>query len=176
LETESGGLLGQAQELSLSRTFFHSGKCAFFIWLPGSDEVIQDSCEFVGSGGDSWGSAQPNAHASEILSKVGLAPMEGLRRHAERDGQAVFHFSRDDGQHSTTADSVIGAETEPGSKGGGIGKPAQVRAHLSQQRVSSQATHTWDCGQVNAEDAIQLRAQIEARLISSRLVMISGLG
>ena len=127
----------------------HSGKCAFFIWLPGSDEVIQDSCEFVSSGGDSWGSAQPNAHASEILSKVGLAPMEGLRRHAERDGQAVFHFSRDDGQHSTTADSVIGAETEPGSKGGGIGKPAQVRAHFSQQRVSSQATHTRDCGQVN---------------------------
>src|SRR2546427_4099646 len=57
------------------------------------------------------------------------------------------------------------------AKAAALGNLRKSGPHFSQQRVSSQATHTRDCGQVNAEDAIQLRAQIEARLISSRLVM-----
>ena len=42
--------------------------------------------------------------------------------------------------------------------------------------MSGQAAHAGDFGQVNAEDAIQLRAQIETWFIAPGFVMVFGLG
>jgi hypothetical protein len=102
--------------------------------------------------------------------------MKRLCRHAQGSSEPVFDFACSDGQDSAAADAVVWAEAEPGSEGGGVGKPTQVRANFGQERMSSQAAYSGNFGQVHSKDAVEMTPQIEVEFIASRLVAVLGLG
>ena len=84
----------------------------------------------------------------------------------ESDCCPAFYFSCFARKYLASADSLFRAEAEPGRKGRSVAESAYIGADLGKNRLRGERTDTWDIGEVNSCDAVQLPAQIKCRIIN----------
>ena len=89
-------------------TSFEFGKDGFIIRLPSRDEVIENAGEFVSRVLDGLERAMTSALGSVIIAQVGLVVVQGLSRHAEGLGDAVFGFDFRTADAATRTGTVFG--------------------------------------------------------------------
>src|SRR5205085_1438744 len=93
LESQCTGLGFQPLLYALCVPLFVSSENALVICLTGSEEVINDAGEFVGSSSDGLWRAQFCAHASIELADGTVAVVEGVRGEAKRFRGTVSDLS-----------------------------------------------------------------------------------
>src|SRR2546430_13745967 len=106
---------------------------SLIVGLSGRQHVVDDARQFVRSSGDRFRGSQLSSHPAKVMPEVGLAAIEGLRRHAEGRGRSVLDLTCFDRQYSSTADPVIRTEPQPGCERLRVGEPREIRTDLRQK-------------------------------------------
>ena len=130
----------------------------------GLEEMINDAGEFVGGGGNGLGGAEPGAHAAKVVAEGGVALAGAVGGHAQGVGGAALHGAGVGREHFAAGDAVIGTKAEPGGKMFRRGKLREIAANFCKEGVNVDGAQTRQGGEVDAEDAVQVAAQIELGL------------
>src|SRR5205814_7776211 len=97
------------------------------VGLSGRQHVVDDARQFVRSSGDRFRGSQLSSHPAKVMPDVGLAAIEGLRRHAEGRGRSVLDLTCFDRQYFSTADPVIRPEPMPVGNRAAVDDPRRAR-------------------------------------------------
>ena len=123
-------------------------------------------------GSNRLGSAELGPHAPKELAEVTFRAAQRVCAHSERSRSAMLYLACFTGQHLAAADSFFRAEAKPGGEGRGMAKPADIGADLCQYNLRSGCANSWNVGEIDARDAVQLTSQIKLRIVA--LAMIGG--
>ena len=152
---------------------FVAGEDSVVVGRAGLEQMIDNTSEFVGGGGDRFGCAEPGAHAPEVVAYSRVTLAGAVRGHAQGVRGAALDGAGVRGEDFAAGDAMIGTQAQPRGKVFRGGKLREIAADLGEECVHVDRAQTWQGGQIDAEDAMQVAAQVELRLIALGLLALA---
>ena len=122
---------------------------------------VDDTCQFVGGGGDGLGLAEAGAHTAMITAEGAVAVDEALGGHAKGGGGAVLGFLGFGSDDFAAGLVVVGADAEPGGEVLDGGPGAHIDAGFGEDFVDGEGVEARDLGEVDAGELVEVEAEVE---------------
>src|SRR5450755_1741367 len=94
-------------------------------------------------------------HAAEIVSQRRLIAMQGMCRQSKEGPGSILGAAGTSPQNLSSADVVVGAESEPGGEMRSGGPSRHVSAHFAEQH-EDQRHQPWNLSEIHAVQFVRL--------------------